>query len=153
MSLTGTPPDTPPPAGPLLDACRRLAAAMDAFDEAIARRLGIGRSDLRALNLLEFGPLPAKALAEQLGLTRPAVTALVDRLEQARHVRRTPDPDDRRSRLVELRPAVWRTLATVYRPLGEQVARLDNDLEPSQRDQLAQHLHHIADLYGDARRT
>jgi predicted ArsR family transcriptional regulator len=43
---------------------------MDLFDENAAHALGIGRSDLRALNLLEHGPLSAAALADRLGLTR-----------------------------------------------------------------------------------
>ena len=42
---------------PLLLACRYLARAMDRFDEAACGALGLGRSDLRALNLLEHGPL------------------------------------------------------------------------------------------------
>ena len=44
------------PDDPLLLACRALSHAMDLFDEAACRALGIGRSDLRALNLLEHGP-------------------------------------------------------------------------------------------------
>ncbi|HXV92159.1 MAG TPA: MarR family transcriptional regulator, partial [Pseudonocardia sp.] len=71
------------PDDPLLLACRDMGRAMDLFDEAAARALGVGRSDLRALNLLEHGPLGATALAGRLGLSRPSVTALVDRLEAA----------------------------------------------------------------------
>ena len=38
---------------PVVQACRDLVRAIDAFDEAAAAVLGVGRSDLRALNLLE----------------------------------------------------------------------------------------------------
>lgn len=106
---------------PLLLACRDLARAMDRFDDAACGALGLGRSDLRALNLLEHGPLGASALAERLGLTRPAVTALIDRLAVAGYVARVAVAGDRRATAVELRPATWKAFAQVYRPLGEQV--------------------------------
>ncbi len=105
----------------MLLACRVMWHAMDLFDEAACRRLHIGRSDLRALNELEHGPLSAAILAERLALSRAAVTALVDRLERAGYVERSPDPDDRRSIKVSLLPATWRAFADVYRPLGERV--------------------------------
>ena len=49
---------------PVLLACRELGRAMDLFDEAACGHLGLGRSDLRALNLLEHGPVGASALAD-----------------------------------------------------------------------------------------
>lgn len=83
--------------------------------------LGVGRSDLRALNLLEHGPLGAAARAHELGLSRASVTALVDRLVAAGLVSRSPSPTDRRAILVALEPPVWAAFARVYRPLGERV--------------------------------
>jgi DNA-binding MarR family transcriptional regulator len=121
---------------PVLLACRALARAMDEFDEAAGAVLGLGRSDLRALNLLEHGPLSPSALARRLGLTRPAVTALISRLEDAGHVARVPVPGDRRAAAVELRPATWRALARVYRPVGERIGVIDAELDDAGRDTL-----------------
>ncbi len=115
------PAGAPHPDDPLLLACRRLARAMDAFDEAACRSLGVGRSDLRALNLLEHGPLSAATLADGLGLSRATVTTLIDRLENAGYVERTPDPDDRRSVRIALQPATFAAFARIYRPLGIEV--------------------------------
>lgn len=106
---------------PLTGAVRALQAALDDFDDAAARALGIGRSDLRALNLLEHGPLPAGTLAGRLGLSSGATTALVDRLVTAGWVRRQAAPDDARKVLVALEPAVWRAFARVYQPCGAAV--------------------------------
>lgn len=64
-----------PPNDELLMACRRISEAMDLFDEAAAGKLGVGRSDLRALNLLEHGPLSPGELAKRLGLTKAASPA------------------------------------------------------------------------------
>lgn len=118
---------------PLLLACRDLARAMDRFDEAACGALGLGRSDLRALNLLEHGPLGASELARRLGLTRPAVTALVDRLADAGYVVRVPVPGDRRATGVQLQPATWAAFARVYRPLGERVWAAAADLSEPER--------------------
>lgn len=119
--------------GPLLLACRDLARAMDRFDETACAVLGLGRSDLRALNLLEHGPLGASVLAQRLGLTRPAVTALIDRLAEAGYVARVPVPGDRRATAVELRPATWAAFARVYRPLGERVRAATSGLTEAER--------------------
>lgn len=118
---------------PLLAACRALWAAMDAFEEAAARHLGIGRSDLRALNLLERGPATPAELADRLGLRRASVTALVDRLVAADLVSREPVPGDRRSRLVELTPQTWQRFAAVYRPVADQVHGASRAMTEHQR--------------------
>jgi DNA-binding MarR family transcriptional regulator len=118
---------------PVLRACRDLVRAVDLFDEAACAALGVGRSDLRALNLLEDGPVTATALAQGLTLTRPAVTALVDRLVAAGFVERVAVPDDRRATVVALRPATWEAFACVYRPLGLRVRSVVDSLpEPEQ---------------------
>lgn len=144
MTDAGAPVDTP-----LLLACRRLARAMDAFDESACVRLGVVRSDLRALNLLEDGPLAPSALADQLGLTRSAVTALVDRLAESGYVRRVSVPGDRRAAAVELRPATWRAFASVYRSLGQRVSAVG--LSASQQVRTAKAMLEIADAFDDAR--
>lgn len=122
------------PDDPLLLACRRLARAMDLFDEHAARVLGLGRSDLRALNLLEHGPLSAAALADRLRLTRTAITALVDRLVTAGYASRNSDPADRRSISIQLEPATWQAFADVYRPLGQHVQAVTAHLDQRDRD-------------------
>ena len=41
-------------------------------------------------------------LAEQAQMTKQSVAGLVDELERMRYVRRVPDPDDRRARLIQI---------------------------------------------------
>ena len=113
---------------------RSLGAAMDAFERAASRALGITRSDLHALTALEHGPLSHGDLAERLGLTSGTVTTLVDRLAAAGYVERQPDPNDRRRSEVTLTPTTYPDIAHVYRPCGQAVehdlAALDG---PAQR--------------------
>jgi DNA-binding MarR family transcriptional regulator len=136
---------------PLLGACRNLGRAMDLFDEAACAALGLGRSDLRALNLLEHGPLRATALAERLGLTRPAITALVDRLAEGGFVARVPVPGDRRATAVELRPATWQAFAAVYRPLGERVWAATAELSERDRRALTSAMSAVINAFDEAR--
>lgn len=137
--------------GPLLLACRGLARAMDLFEETACAALAVGRSDLRALNLLEHGAMTATALAQQLHLTRPAVTALVDRLAAAGFVERGPVPGDRRATAVALAPATWAAFARVYRPLGERVRTAVETLPPDEQAVVAAGLDTLEAAFRDAR--
>jgi DNA-binding MarR family transcriptional regulator len=136
---------------PVLLACRGLARAMDLFDEAACTALGVGRSDLRALNLLEHGPLTAGTLAQQLHLTRPAVTALVDRLVAAGLVERASVAGDRRATAVALTPATWEAFARVYRPLGDRVRDAVTALAPDGQAAVGAGLEVLGAAFRDAR--
>ena len=140
----------PSPDDPLLLACRHLGRQMDLFDDAAARALGLGRNDLRALNLLEHGPLSAATIADRLALTRAGVTALVDRLEDGELVVRTSSPGDRRVVLVELQPATWAAFARVYRPLGQHVHAATAGLPRDERTLVADALETLAVAFSAA---
>jgi DNA-binding MarR family transcriptional regulator len=80
---------------------RELGAHSTMFNAAIAERLKLSLSDLRAWDLvLLHGPLSHGKLARMIGLSGGAVTALVDRLERARAVKRDVDPNDRRRTMI-----------------------------------------------------
>lgn len=81
----------------------RYLTAIVLHGNATAAALGLGGTDLYALSTLELsGPLTSGELAEATGLTTGATTRLIDRLERAGHVRRVPDPADRRKVRIEL---------------------------------------------------
>ncbi len=87
-------------------ALREYLGAADAFDEQVAHRLGIGRADLRCLDLLERrGMMTAGELAEAAGMSTGSMTFVLDRLERAGLVARRRDTRDRRRVLVEVVPA------------------------------------------------
>jgi DNA-binding MarR family transcriptional regulator len=94
-----------------------LHRALSAFDAAAARALEINRSDLACLQFLAGGPQKARTISAALGLTSGSITALLDRLEQDKLIRRAPSTTDRRAIDVELTPASSRRLAKVYESL------------------------------------
>ncbi len=113
----------------LMKSGRRVHSALDAFDAAVASTLGVHRSDLRCLNLLEQGGVSPKSIGEKLRISSGAVTALIDRLEQVGFVQRVPASSDRRSVLVEMSPLPYQRTAHIYRRsatlLGESFAHFD----------------------------
>jgi DNA-binding MarR family transcriptional regulator len=92
----------------------------DLYDEAVCDALGINRTDLRVLDILErSGPLPAGKLAAEAGLSPGAMTASIDRLEDAGHVQRIRDPSDRRRVSIEMTPATRERVWELYGPINE----------------------------------
>jgi DNA-binding MarR family transcriptional regulator len=105
----------------LIRLAREHEAANEAFDEVAAQKLGVNRTDLRCLNIVENqGPMTAGRLAELSGLTTAAVTAVLDRLERAGYARRLRDQKDRRQVIVELTPLVAERAGPIWGPLGAE---------------------------------
>ena len=96
----------------LLTACEaalgaRLLAAIRAAVDAEVRY-----SDGYVFQHLVPGPLPVTRLAQRLGVSQQAASKQVADLERRRLVARTVDPDDRRSRPVELTDVGWKAVRT-----------------------------------------
>lgn len=79
--------------------------------DAVSEALGLSFARVRALRRLAAQPLTLRELAERLGADPPYVTLIVHDLEERGLVQRTPHPEDRRSKLVQL-TAAGRTAAT-----------------------------------------
>jgi DNA-binding MarR family transcriptional regulator len=104
----------------LIDEVRRSQNATDRFDSAVAEALGLNRTDMRCLDVLQReGPVAAGHLAEATGLTSGAMTVALDRLERAGYARRVRDSTDRRRVLVELTPDLQAEAGQFY---GEHIA-------------------------------
>jgi DNA-binding MarR family transcriptional regulator len=100
----------------------RQAVRGSAYEDALAARLGMNATDLRALELVLAEPgLSPGRLAELSSLTTGAITGVLDRLESAGYVERRPDPADRRRIAVQpLGPAAQ---------VREMVERLDATID------------------------
>ena len=97
-----------------------LAPRLERLWAADLRRHGLTTPRLRVLSILHAdGPLTSARLAQRLGVTPRAVTALVDGLETRRLVHRRPHPTDRRAALVELTAGGRRIVARLDGEAGE----------------------------------
>jgi DNA-binding MarR family transcriptional regulator len=110
---------------------RRSQTATDRYDEAVADAIGVNRTDMRCLDVIQReGPVPAGRLAEETGLTTGAITTVLDRLERAGYARRVRDPTDRRRVLVEVRPeALQGGFYTEHAALGERAFKRYTEAE------------------------
>jgi DNA-binding MarR family transcriptional regulator len=142
---------------------RALSTTQDRLDQYAANRLGLNRTDLRALDLIgQSGVISPTALAAALGMSTGATSTVLDRLEAAGYAIREPDPAHRRrtqvrttSRSQELSAAIFTpiirgtiaqaaaypgtVLAAIARFLADHRALLDNYLQTAPPASPGQH--------------
>ena len=151
MTSPPVPDDTRAPAGGRAELLERLALAGRASSVAtavwnmtVAARQGLNATEEKALDLLErSGPLTAGELSRQTGLAPASVTGLITRLERKGFARRVPNPDDRRSVLVEV--DVERLYARVAPLFGDWVRSLQELYAGYTDDQLEVILHFLTE--------
>jgi MarR family transcriptional regulator, organic hydroperoxide resistance regulator len=69
-------------------------------------------------------------IANELGITTGGTSKLVDRIEASGYCRRLPNPDDRRSSLLELTPAGQRLFAEAGAAFDDELQRQLGDAVP-----------------------
>jgi DNA-binding MarR family transcriptional regulator len=118
-------------------AARNLARI---FDDAL-RPLDLTNGQFSLLMSLNRPQPPAmKEVSTLLAMDRTTLTAALKPLERRELVTITPDPDDKRSRLLSLTPAGMRLLAKAF-PLWEQThADIEKPFAPGEVDRLRRHL-------------
>lgn len=105
------------------------------FRNAIGRKLGLNVTDSECLSLLSIkGTSSPTELARYTGLTTGSTTAMLDRLEKAKFIKRKPNPKDRRGILIEINKqyteAVGPFIAGLQKAHGELIASYsDKELE------------------------
>ncbi|MEU4400600.1 MarR family winged helix-turn-helix transcriptional regulator [Micromonospora orduensis] len=117
---------------------RRYAVDAQQVGHAFANLHGLNPTDLQALIAvmdaeLLGDPITPGRLGEQLNLSSGSVTALIDRLERAGHIRRDRDTADRRKVLLHYADQGAALAMQFFRPLG---ARTDTVMERFSEDEL-----------------
>ena len=127
-----------------LAALIQLLASMEALDLRRFGDLGLTLSQLRVLHLLRDRPLSCGQLAEHLGITASTATALIDRLVRRGLIERRPRPGDRRVTDLALSEAARGLIEAAAARKGGEVRAAVEELSPSDRERLAELLHHLA---------
>ena len=131
----------------VLTALQRWGLENDRYDLAVARAHGVGVTETRAVDHLQAaGELTPGELGEALSLTSGAVTALVDRLERAGWVTRSPHPDDRRSLVLRLTDQCHELIEQVWATYAEELADAAAELPAAHRTALVRYLERAADI-------
>lgn len=120
------------------------------FAAAISRTTGLGHSEMSALEHLQHAPeggLTPTQLGGRLGLSSGAVTALVDRLEKAGYAERRPNPRDRRSSVVYLRPSNLEDATRHMRTLEEDLLQATAELDEEERAVVGRYLEAVTEIF------
>lgn len=149
------PPRTPADEDPAVTAAIAAFAVLRAQNEAVVERIaaghGIGASDVRAITFIDANEnATPKRVADFLGFTTGATTTLLDRLERAGQIERTPHPDDRRSIVLRLTPAGATLMAGIW---SLYLAAFAQGLADADAERFTADLHAISRRLGELLET
>lgn len=121
---------------------RAITAVSDRIGRHFARRNDVTSSDFHALLHIMVAetagaPLTLAQLRQRMDVSPAAITYLVDRMIDAGHIRREPDPADRRKSLLRYEKPGMALARGFFTPLGAQLRSALADLPD--RDLAAAH--------------
>jgi DNA-binding MarR family transcriptional regulator len=99
-----------------------------------------------------LGPLPISTLAEKLRLSLAATSQLVDRLVQEQYVAREENPDDRRIKLVRMRPHGKQFMERLNDIRRRELTEAFDRLPPKVRGRLTDVLREAVEALGEPQR-
>jgi len=96
----------------------------NAVDARLKGDLGLPLSHFEPMSVVDRLPrCRVYDIATELGITTGGTSKLVDRIEASGYCRRLPNPDDRRSSLLELTPEGERVLAAAGAAFDDELQR------------------------------
>ncbi|ARE73128.1 MarR family winged helix-turn-helix transcriptional regulator [Streptomyces sp. NPDC059558] len=123
--------------GPVSHAISRVARLHRIAAGRVLRDLGLHPGqEFLMMHLWDSGAVRQSELIKAVGLDPSTVTKMLQRLEQSGHVRRRPDPADRRASLVEATDASCGLLVEVRRAWGELERQTLDGLDATERAEL-----------------
>ncbi len=130
---------------------RRLTVELDAVGERFAGLHGLGRTDVRALVAVmdaarRGDSLTAGSLGAAVDLSSASVTALLDRLERAGHLRRVRDADDRRRVVLEMSEATMAAGASFFGGLQRDLVAAMSSYSDDELDVVRRFLTEMTDV-------
>ncbi len=105
---------------------RAITAQSDRIGRHFARQNDVGGSDFHALLHIMVAetagePLTLAQLRQRMDVSPAAITYLVDRMIESGHIRREPDPGDRRKSLLRYEKPGMALARSFFTPLGAQL--------------------------------
>jgi DNA-binding MarR family transcriptional regulator len=112
---------------------RAITAQSDRIGRHFARVNDVSSNDFHALLHIMVSetagrPLTLAELRQRMDVSAAAITYLVDRMIEAGHIRREPDPEDRRKWLLRYQESGMSLAHAFFRPLGAHLSAAMADL-------------------------
>lgn len=120
----------------------RLAPEVHQF---LAQRVGVGVTDLMALDRLTASdqPMGVVELGDALGIRSASATVLVDRLVEGGHLQRAPHPTDGRRRIVRPTDQAHRDVRAALQPMITDISHITEGLDAAASATVLQFLHQV----------
>lgn len=143
-------------AAAIVDALRSYVMETDRYISERGGAAGLHRTDLDALTHVLAAAhagetMTPGALSQLLGLSPPATSALLARLEQVGHVRRAHSATDRRRVEIEVEDQALDVAEAVFRPLGTAMGRMIAQYDQADRATVLRFLHDAVRVTQEAR--
>jgi DNA-binding MarR family transcriptional regulator len=127
---------------------RKFTRSSLILQHVIAQKAGLHVTDAECIDfLMEMGPSTAGSLAKATRLTTGAITNVIDRLERAGFVKRSPDPNDRRKVVVSYIPQKKAGMTTDYASLAGEVQQLFMKYNLDELSLLTANMQALTDIY------
>lgn len=137
-----------PPARRATRALREILTVSKEFEGHLGEQLAVNPTDLGAMEqLIESGPLSPAELARRLGITRPAVTAVVDRLARLGHASRADNPADRRGIVVTASPGSTGKTMGILLPMIMDIDSALDRFDPGEQAAISEYLELVLAAY------
>jgi len=131
---------------------RNLDGEFDLMDQAVADRLGLNRTDAQCMDIItRSGPISAGELADRIGLTPGAITAVLDRLERGDWIRRAHDTVDRRRVMVCSNQSQRETIQPVFSGLVLSTRKLLERYSGEELEFIGDFLRRVASVVSEHR--
>ena len=130
---------------------QQLTMRQQRFERSLAKRLAIDAHGLEAMdNLIALGPLTPTELAHRLDISTAAMTLVLNRLEDAGHIRRERHPNDGRKLLVIANDESADQAQNMVLPLVEGVEALIASMSASEREIASRFVDELIRLYDES---
>ena len=136
-------------------ALRTLLRLAPDVHTVLAHRVGVGLTDLMALDRLTSSPEPMGVveLGDSLGIRSASATVLVDRLVAAGHLQRAPHPTDGRRRIVRATGSARDQMLGSLRPLITGINEITDRLDADTSRAVLQYLDEVCAVLQDFARA
>lgn len=124
---------------------REFSTGTVLMHQAIAEKAGLTGTDHKYIDLLlQHGAMTAGQLADLSGITTGAVTAMIDRLEKSKLVKRERSADDRRKVIVVLdREEAFKRIGPSFKSMQEDLENLYDDFTPTELTTIQKYLNAV----------
>jgi MarR family transcriptional regulator, transcriptional regulator for hemolysin len=114
--------------------------------------LELTHGEARALaHAARAGAVRQNVLAERMGIEAMTLSGQLDRLEARGLITRSPDPSDRRAKLIELTDNADTMLGEIYRISLQLLSEVNQEFDPAEWKQFMSTLKRVRDRFMDLR--